>query len=152
ENQVIEIMVYINKETAGETTGCGFCRARGSVCDSAQCNRSREMAAWHHVLHYCIWTANLGPAPFGLLRLFPVGQLFSNVAQYFQAISICMQFAVHALQRNANDIAMVQLGTEVVTQLEPHVVNKIHVLRPQARRMRPQVHENGWPARRNDFE
>ena len=45
-----------------------------------------------------------------------------------------------------------QLAAEIVAELEPQIVDEIHVFRPQTRRVGAKVHENGRPVGRYDFE
>jgi len=55
-----------------------------------------------------------------------------------------MQFGVHAAQRYADNVAVVQLGAGTLgAQLQPEPVEQVEVLRPEAWRMRAQVEEDG---------
>jgi hypothetical protein len=59
----------------------------------------------------------------------------------------------HAPKRYTDDVTMVQLVTGVLlAEFQPQLVGHRHVLRPQSRRMRPQVDVDRWPAWRDDFQ
>src|SRR5262245_4132018 len=84
--------------------------------------------------------------------LVPVAQLFPNIFKNVMAFSVAMKLPVHALQSNTNDIAVVKFRTEIVAQLEPHVVHQVYIFRPQARWMRSKVDKDRGTARGNDFK
>ena len=53
-----------------------------------------------------------------------------------------VELLLEALQRQADDVAMVQLGADVVFrgEAQPEIVQTVDILRPKPRRMRSQVH------------
>src|ERR1700694_1285956 len=54
-----------------------------------------------------------------------------------------MQFRLHAAQRDTYDVTMMQLGARTfAAQLQPDAVYQVDILRPEARRVRPQVDEH----------
>src|SRR5262245_39460846 len=86
-----------------------------------------------------------GPLPWGFRSVccllgWAVFQLVLNVAEDFGTI-LGSEFAFHAAQSDTDDIPVVQLAAEVITQLEPQVVHQVDVFRPQTRRMWSKIHE-----------
>ena len=57
------------------------------------------------------------------------------------------QLALEVQQGDADDVAMVQAGPESFAQLQPQLVDAVHILGPQARRVRAQVDVDRWDGR-----
>ncbi len=74
--------------------------------------------------------------------------------QVFESLLAAFAFQVllQAPEGDADDVAMVQAGTEVFGEAQPDFVGAVDILRPQTRRMRPQVDVDRRPARTDDFE
>ena len=45
-----------------------------------------------------------------------------------------------------------QFCSQFIAQFQPHLMSKVNVLRPKARRVWTKVHENGRPFPRNNFQ
>jgi len=65
---------------------------------------------------------------------------------------VLLKVAHHALKRDADHIAMMNAGAELIAQLQPEVVHHFNIFRPQSWRMRPEIDEHRRPVRRNDFQ
>jgi len=64
------------------------------------------------------------------------------------------QIVPQAPQRHSYNIAVMQARSQLLrfTQLEPNVMQQLHILRPQPRRMRTQIDEDRRPVRTDHFK
>lgn len=76
-----------------------------------------------------------------------------NIAHHFIR-PIRFQFSIHSTQRHAYDISMMQFGARTAfAQLQPQPVHQVNVLRPQSRRVWPEIEkENILLVLENDFQ
>jgi hypothetical protein len=76
---------------------------------------------------------------------------FGNIVHNLTSLS-SLHFPDHALQRNADNVAVMKPGAELIGQVEPESVNPIDVFGPEPWWMWPEVYENRWAIRRDDFQ
>ena len=67
---------------------------------------------------------------------------------------VALKVFFHAAEGDADDVAMVKVGTQAQTlrEFEPDVVDAVDVFGPEARRMGAEVDEFRGPVRLDDFE
>src|SRR6266513_1451321 len=89
------------------------------------------------------------PQKSSLFRLTMV-QLFPYVGKH--TVTVGTQFLIQSPERNSDNIAMMQFGAKIIAEFQPNIVDQVDIFRPEARRMGTEVHKNGWPAGRDDFQ
>jgi len=77
-------------------------------------------------------------------------ELFNHITQNVRSFAGVKLF-VHSPQSNTDDIAMMQLASEIIAKLEPKVVDQIDIFRPEPWRVWTEVDKDGRPVWRNDF-
>src|ERR1035441_10923932 len=78
-------------------------------------------------------------------------EVLAEVVEDF-ILPLAFQVFLQAAQGQSDDIAMMQLGSEVRLELEPEVVRAVEVFGPEAGRMGAEVDVDGGAVGGDDFE